>query len=67
MYNTEASLKYFAAQVLASTTLLFIAAVKTLTEDFFSFETNRYTPTVICTPLLLKKVEQPLFTDDSQE
>jgi len=39
MYNTEASLKYFIVQVLASATLLFIVVIKTLTEDLFTFET----------------------------
>jgi NADH:ubiquinone oxidoreductase subunit 2 (subunit N) len=37
MYNTEASLKYFIVQVLASATLLFIVVIKTLTEDLFMF------------------------------
>jgi len=54
MYNTEASLKYFIVQVLASATLLFIVVIKTLTEDLFTFERNLYTPIIICTPLLLK-------------
>nr|WNL53965.1 NADH dehydrogenase subunit 2 [Microcerotermes aff. pauliani] len=60
MYNTEASLKYFIVQVLASATLLFMVAMKTLTEDLFAFETNPYTPMIICTPLLLKSGAAPL-------
>jgi len=44
MYNTEASLKHFIVQVLASVTLLFIVVIKTLTEDLFTFEINPCTP-----------------------
>nr|AQP30294.1 NADH dehydrogenase subunit 2 [Microcerotermes parvus] len=60
MYNTEASLKYFIVQVLASATLLFMVVMKTLTEDLFTFENNPYTPMIICTPLLLKSGAAPL-------
>nr|YP_009350715.1 NADH dehydrogenase subunit 2 [Silvestritermes heyeri]AQP27641.1 NADH dehydrogenase subunit 2 [Silvestritermes heyeri] len=60
MYNTEASLKYFIVQVLASATLLFMVVMKTLTEDLFTFESNPYTPMIICTPLLLKSGAAPL-------
>nr|AQP29756.1 NADH dehydrogenase subunit 2 [Aderitotermes sp. BDIT109] len=60
MYNTEASLKYFIVQVLASATLLFMVVMKTLMEDLFSFESNTYTPMIICTPLLLKSGAAPL-------
>nr|YP_009350494.1 NADH dehydrogenase subunit 2 [Termes fatalis]AQP27192.1 NADH dehydrogenase subunit 2 [Termes fatalis]AQP27836.1 NADH dehydrogenase subunit 2 [Termes fatalis]AQP28670.1 NADH dehydrogenase subunit 2 [Termes fatalis] len=59
MYNTEASLKYFIVQVLASATLLFMVVMKTLTEDLFTFESNTYTPMIICTPLLLKSGAAP--------
>nr|YP_006504013.1 NADH dehydrogenase subunit 2 [Macrognathotermes errator]AFM92513.1 NADH dehydrogenase subunit 2 [Macrognathotermes errator] len=59
MYNTEASLKYFIVQVLASATLLFMVVMKTLTEDLFTFEMNPYTPMIICTPLLLKSGAAP--------
>nr|AQP28605.1 NADH dehydrogenase subunit 2 [Termes sp. A TB-2017] len=59
MYNTEASLKYFIVQVLASATLLFLVVMKTLTEDLFTFEMNPYAPMVICTPLLLKSGAAP--------
>nr|AQP27693.1 NADH dehydrogenase subunit 2 [Microcerotermes crassus] len=60
MYNTEASLKYFIVQVLASATLLFMVVMKTLTEDLFTFEISPYTPMIICTPLLLKSGAAPL-------
>nr|AQP26658.1 NADH dehydrogenase subunit 2 [Anoplotermes sp. E1 TB-2017]AQP30559.1 NADH dehydrogenase subunit 2 [Anoplotermes sp. E1 TB-2017] len=60
MYNTEASLKYFIVQVLASATLLFMVVMKALTEDLFSFDSNLYTPMIICTPLLLKSGAAPL-------
>nr|WHL55130.1 NADH dehydrogenase subunit 2 [Amitermes sp.] len=59
MYNTEASLKYFIVQVLASATLLFMVVMKTLTEDLFTFESSQYTPMIICTPLLLKSGAAP--------
>nr|YP_009350507.1 NADH dehydrogenase subunit 2 [Macrotermes falciger]AQP27231.1 NADH dehydrogenase subunit 2 [Macrotermes falciger] len=60
MYNTEASLKYFIVQVLASATLLFMVVMKTLTEDLFTLDENAYTPMIICTPLLLKSGAAPL-------
>nr|YP_009350858.1 NADH dehydrogenase subunit 2 [Pseudacanthotermes militaris]AQP27962.1 NADH dehydrogenase subunit 2 [Pseudacanthotermes militaris] len=60
MYNTEASLKYFIVQVLASATLLFMVVMKTLTEDLFTMEGTAYTPMIICTPLLLKSGAAPL-------
>jgi len=59
-YNTEASLKYFNVQVLASATLLFIVVIKMLTEDLYTLERNLYTPIIICTPLLLKSIAAPL-------
>nr|WMY24300.1 NADH dehydrogenase subunit 2 [Nasutitermitinae sp.] len=60
MYNTEASLKYFIVQVLASATLLFMVVMKTLAEDLFTFESSAYTSMIICTPLLLKSGAAPL-------
>nr|YP_009351365.1 NADH dehydrogenase subunit 2 [Foraminitermes rhinoceros]AQP29414.1 NADH dehydrogenase subunit 2 [Foraminitermes rhinoceros] len=60
MYNTEASLKYFIVQVLASATLLFMVVMKALTEDLFTLEGTTYTPMIICTPLLLKSGAAPL-------
>jgi len=59
MYNTEASLRYFIVQVLASATLLFIVVIKTLIEKLFTFDRNPYTLMVICTPLLLKSGAAP--------
>nr|QFP98681.1 NADH dehydrogenase subunit 2 [Reticulitermes periflaviceps] len=61
MYNTEASLKYFIVQVLASATLLFMVVMKTLTEDLFTltFMETSYTPMIICTPLMLKSGAAP--------
>jgi NADH-ubiquinone oxidoreductase chain 2 len=61
IYNTEASLKYFIVQVLASATLLFIVVIKTVTEDLFTL-TNvgaTYTPIIVCTLLLLKRGAAP--------
>nr|YP_009350169.1 NADH dehydrogenase subunit 2 [Pseudacanthotermes spiniger]AQP26486.1 NADH dehydrogenase subunit 2 [Pseudacanthotermes spiniger] len=60
MYNTEASLKYFIVQALASATLLFMVVMKTLTENLFTMEGTAYTPMIICTPLLLKSGAAPL-------
>nr|AQP29628.1 NADH dehydrogenase subunit 2 [Tumulitermes sp. AUS5] len=60
MYNTEASLKYFIVQALASATLIFMVVMKTLTEDLFTFESSTYTSMIICTPLLLKSGAAPL-------
>jgi hypothetical protein len=56
VYNTDASLMYFIVQVLASATLLFVVAIKTLTEDLLTFEINSYTSInlIICVPLLLR-------------
>lgn len=59
MYNTEASLRYFIVQVLASATLLFLVVIKVLIEDLFTFEINPYTPVIIRTPLLLKRGAAP--------
>nr|AMX22731.1 NADH dehydrogenase subunit 2 [Coptotermes lacteus] len=61
MYNTEASLKYFIVQVLASATLLFMVVMKTVTEDLFTLTNvgTPYTPMIVCTPLLLKSGAAP--------
>jgi hypothetical protein len=59
MYNTEASLKYFIVQVLPSATLLFIVAIKTLTEELFTFDRNSYMLIILGTPLLLKSEAAP--------
>nr|AMX22538.1 NADH dehydrogenase subunit 2 [Coptotermes acinaciformis raffrayi]AMX22551.1 NADH dehydrogenase subunit 2 [Coptotermes acinaciformis raffrayi] len=61
MYNTEASLKYFIVQVLASATLLFMVVMKTVMEDLFTLTNvgTPYTPMIVCTPLLLKSGAAP--------
>nr|WHM51862.1 NADH dehydrogenase subunit 2 [Heterotermes convexinotatus] len=61
MYNTEASLKYFIVQVLASATLLFMVVMKTVTEDLFTLTNvgTLYTSMIVCTPLLLKSGAAP--------
>nr|URH16515.1 NADH dehydrogenase subunit 2 [Prorhinotermes simplex]WMY24261.1 NADH dehydrogenase subunit 2 [Prorhinotermes simplex] len=62
MYNTEAALKYFLVQVLASATLLFMVVVKATTEELFTLSETfmSYSPMIICTPLLLKMGAAPL-------
>nr|YP_009350520.1 NADH dehydrogenase subunit 2 [Tumulitermes recalvus]AQP27270.1 NADH dehydrogenase subunit 2 [Tumulitermes recalvus] len=60
MYNTEASLKYFIVQALASATLIFMVVMKAIMEDLFTFESSTYTSMIICTPLLLKSGAAPL-------
>nr|ATL76466.1 NADH dehydrogenase subunit 2 [Stylotermes sp. CN13] len=60
MYNTEAALKYFIIQVMASATLLFMVTMKTTSEDLFTFTNNWLTPMVICSPLFLKTGAAPL-------
>nr|WMY24001.1 NADH dehydrogenase subunit 2 [Psammotermes sp.] len=60
MYNTEAALKYFIVQVLASATLLFLVVMKATTEGLFTMSAPAsYTPMIICTPLLLKSGAAP--------
>nr|WMY24078.1 NADH dehydrogenase subunit 2 [Psammotermes voeltzkowi]WMY24117.1 NADH dehydrogenase subunit 2 [Psammotermes voeltzkowi] len=62
MYNTEAALKYFIVQVLASATLLFLVVMKATTEELFTMAgtLTPYTPMIVCTPLLLKSGAAPL-------
>nr|AIY61568.1 NADH dehydrogenase subunit 2 [Prorhinotermes canalifrons] len=62
MYNTEAALKYFLIQVLASATLLFMVVLKTTTEELFTLSDTlmSYSPMIVCTPLLLKMGAAPL-------
>jgi NADH:ubiquinone oxidoreductase subunit 2 (subunit N) len=62
IYNTEAALKYFLIQVLASATLLFIVVLKTTTEELFTLSDTliSYSPIIVCTPLLLKIGAAPL-------
>nr|QAX91233.1 NADH dehydrogenase subunit 2 [Schedorhinotermes sarawakensis] len=60
MYNTEASLKYFIVQVLASATLMFVVTMKASTEGLFTHTETFSTSMLICTPLLLKSGAAPL-------
>nr|AIY62114.1 NADH dehydrogenase subunit 2 [Termitogeton planus]URH16606.1 NADH dehydrogenase subunit 2 [Termitogeton planus] len=61
MYNTEASLKYFITQVLASATLLFTITMSAMAEDLFTLHgSNPTTSSIICMPLLLKTGTAPL-------
>nr|AVN67667.1 NADH dehydrogenase subunit 2 [Symploce macroptera] len=54
IYTTEASLKYFLVQALASTILLFLVMSKAMLEDMFSMVNSTLTSMVMMTPLLLK-------------
>nr|YP_054483.1 NADH dehydrogenase subunit 2 [Periplaneta fuliginosa]BAD32629.1 NADH dehydrogenase subunit 2 [Periplaneta fuliginosa] len=55
MYTTEASMKYFIVQALASSTLLFLIISKSLIEELYMMSSNNYlTAIIINTPLLLK-------------
>nr|WHM51563.1 NADH dehydrogenase subunit 2 [Acorhinotermes subfusciceps] len=60
MYNTEASLKYFIVQVLASATLMFAVTMKATTEGLFTHTEMVNTSMLICTPLLMKSGAAPL-------
>nr|YP_009250753.1 NADH dehydrogenase subunit 2 [Rhinotermes hispidus]AMX23106.1 NADH dehydrogenase subunit 2 [Rhinotermes hispidus] len=60
MYNTEASLKYFIVQVLASATLMFAVTMKSTMEGLFTHMETYSTSTLICTPLLMKSGAAPL-------
>nr|YP_010875357.1 NADH dehydrogenase subunit 2 [Pycnoscelus surinamensis]WGW15104.1 NADH dehydrogenase subunit 2 [Pycnoscelus surinamensis] len=60
MFTTEASLKYFLIQALASATLLFIIISKSLVETMFSITSSYLTNIMILTPLLLKSGAAPL-------
>nr|AVN67777.1 NADH dehydrogenase subunit 2 [Periplaneta brunnea] len=55
MYTTEASMKYFIVQALASSTLLFLIISKSMIEELYMMSSNNYLSSVIInTPLLLK-------------
>nr|AVN67530.1 NADH dehydrogenase subunit 2 [Pycnoscelus nigra] len=60
MFTTEASLKYFLIQALASATLLFIIISKSLIETMFSITSIYLTNIMVLTPLLLKSGAAPL-------
>nr|AVN67508.1 NADH dehydrogenase subunit 2 [Pycnoscelus femapterus] len=60
MFTTEASLKYFLIQALASAALLFIIISKSLVETLYSITSSYLTNFVVLTPLLLKSGAAPL-------
>nr|YP_005351191.1 NADH dehydrogenase subunit 2 [Periplaneta americana]ADD71926.1 NADH dehydrogenase subunit 2 [Periplaneta americana] len=60
VYTTEASMKYFIVQALASSTLLFLIISKSMIEELYTFSNNYLTSMVINTPLLLKSGAAPL-------
>nr|QAX91181.1 NADH dehydrogenase subunit 2 [Parrhinotermes sp. B MW-2019] len=60
MYNTEASLKYFIVQVLASATLMLMVTMKATVEGLFTHTETYGTTMLICTPLLMKTGAAPL-------
>nr|WAX39272.1 NADH dehydrogenase subunit 2 [Bundoksia longissima] len=59
LYTTEASMKYFIVQALASSTLLFLIISKSMIEEFYSFSNNQLSSMIINTPLLLKSGAAP--------
>nr|YP_010946557.1 NADH dehydrogenase subunit 2 [Jacobsonina aliena]WGO57275.1 NADH dehydrogenase subunit 2 [Jacobsonina aliena] len=54
IFTTEASLKYFLVQALASSILLFMIISKTMLEDMFSIFNSTMSSMILMTPLLLK-------------
>nr|AVN67297.1 NADH dehydrogenase subunit 2 [Blaberus sp. B007] len=60
IYTTEASLKYFLVQALASSTLLFIIISKSLIENMFMILNSSMTNIMVVTPLLMKAGAAPL-------
>nr|WGO58133.1 NADH dehydrogenase subunit 2 [Symploce tubercularis] len=54
VFTTEASLKYFLVQALASAILLFLITSKTMLEDMFSMFNSTALSIILMTPLLLK-------------
>nr|URX52650.1 NADH dehydrogenase subunit 2 [Kalotermes hilli] len=59
IYTTEATLKYFIIQALASSVLLFLVVMESLNNQSAPFDDNIYTY-MIMTPLLLKTGAAPL-------
>nr|YP_009469757.1 NADH dehydrogenase subunit 2 [Schizocephala bicornis]AVE15729.1 NADH dehydrogenase subunit 2 [Schizocephala bicornis] len=53
MFSTEASIKYFLTQTLASSSLLFLILLKINTNEYFHFDFN-FSNNLIMIPLLLK-------------
>nr|YP_010946843.1 NADH dehydrogenase subunit 2 [Rhabdoblatta nigrovittata]WGO57600.1 NADH dehydrogenase subunit 2 [Rhabdoblatta nigrovittata] len=60
IFTTEAALKYFLIQALASSTLLFIIISKSLIESMFTILDSSFTSIMISTPLLMKSGAAPL-------
>nr|YP_010946830.1 NADH dehydrogenase subunit 2 [Rhabdoblatta marginata]WGO57587.1 NADH dehydrogenase subunit 2 [Rhabdoblatta marginata] len=60
IFTTEAALKYFLIQALASSILLFIVISKSLIESIFTIINPSITSIMISTPLLMKSGAAPL-------
>nr|WGO58003.1 NADH dehydrogenase subunit 2 [Rhabdoblatta densimaculata] len=60
VYTTEAALKYFLIQALASSSLLFIIISKSLIESMFTVLNSSLTSIMISTPLLMKSGAAPM-------
>nr|AVN67551.1 NADH dehydrogenase subunit 2 [Rhyparobia maderae] len=60
IYTSEASLKYFLIQALASSSLLFIIVSKSLMESMFSFMQSSITTMMVIIPLMMKSGAAPL-------
>nr|WGO58120.1 NADH dehydrogenase subunit 2 [Centrocolumna evidens] len=59
IFTTEASLKYFLVQALASSILLFLIISKTMMENMFSIVNPSTSSVILSTPLLLKSGAAP--------
>nr|AVN68247.1 NADH dehydrogenase subunit 2 [Rhabdoblatta sp. RHA] len=60
IFTTEAALKYFLIQALASSSLLFIIISKVLIESMFTISNSFLTSIMISTPLLMKSGAAPM-------
>nr|YP_010946479.1 NADH dehydrogenase subunit 2 [Cyrtonotula maculosa]WGO57197.1 NADH dehydrogenase subunit 2 [Cyrtonotula maculosa] len=60
IFTTEAALKYFLVQALASSALLFIILSKSLIESIFMIFNSYFTSIMISTPLLMKSGAAPM-------
>nr|AVN67236.1 NADH dehydrogenase subunit 2 [Methana sp. AUS1] len=59
IYTTEASMKYFIVQALASSTLLFLIISKSMIEELYFMYNSSMSAMIINTPLLLKSGAAP--------
>nr|WHM51927.1 NADH dehydrogenase subunit 2 [Anacanthotermes sp. A MLW-2022a] len=59
IYTTESSIKYFIVQAAASSSLLFLVLMKTMTESMTPLPESNYSSIIINTPLLLKSGAAP--------